>query len=380
MKSNKVTIFQLFLAIFATGAGVFLSNGIYFIWPLAWLSAIPILVILPRVKLVYSFLSAFVAYSLGFSVHVLMLRNTIPVPMAIISFMAYALIYSVAFLITGCLTSRINHHIAVFIFPTAWTVIEYLLYTSNPNGTWGSSAYTQTSFLPIAQVASITGIWGIVFLQSLFSSWMSFLWNYRSDKRYLLEISAIPFGLVVIALCFGFIRLSQKPVENTVQVGIIATDDDIRFFKTEGAEEALPIIEAYAKKIDSLALQGADVVVLPEKVVGITDEYSNEAEEMFSKAARDNQLTIIAGVNILGSTPWKNRAWVFTPDGQLAIEYDKRYLVQGWESGKYEVGEKLGIFRSNQSLWGVLICKDNDFPSYARLYGKQGIELMLSPA
>jgi apolipoprotein N-acyltransferase len=278
------------------------------------------------------------------------------------------------------LIHRLNPYFAVFIFPTAWTVIEYLLYTPNPNGTWGSLAYTQTTFLPVVQMASITGIWGIVFLLGLFSSWISFLWNCRTRKGYLIKASLLPLGLLLTAFCFGVIRLAQQPVGPTFRVGIFATDQNIQFFKTQKAEEALPVIEAYAKKIGLLAAKSVDVVVLPEKMVGVTDEYIDEAKKIFSQTARDNRLTVIVGINILGSMPWKNRAWVFTPDGQLSMEYDKHHLVQGWESGKYEAGEKLGIFSAHQSLWGVLICKDNDFPSYSGLYGAQGVGLMFSPA
>src|SRR4029450_8150365 len=49
----------------------------------------------------------------------------------------------------------------------------------------------------------------------------------------------------------------------------------VRFFRTERADEALPVVAAYVRRIEELAAAGAQVVVLPEKFVGVTPAYAD---------------------------------------------------------------------------------------------------------
>lgn len=56
------------------------------------------------------------------------------------------------------------------IFPTAYTTIEFLYVSISPLGSTGSLAYSQTEFTSFVQIASVTGIYGITFMITWFSS------------------------------------------------------------------------------------------------------------------------------------------------------------------------------------------------------------------
>ena len=56
------------------------------------------------------------------------------------------------------------HGTALLGFPAFWVAFEWSMNLTGPHGTGGSLAYSQLRFLPVLQLASITGPWGITFL------------------------------------------------------------------------------------------------------------------------------------------------------------------------------------------------------------------------
>nr|HRC87701.1 carbon-nitrogen hydrolase family protein [Thermoanaerobaculia bacterium] len=132
-------------------------------------------------------------------------------------------------------------------------------------------------------------------------------------------------------------------------------------------------------QIAALAAQGARVVLLPEKLTGIAPAYEDEVFARFSAAARASQVYLVVGLNRIGRPQRLNSALVFGPDGRLLLDYTKRYLLPGFETG-YAVGEVPGFFELDGRKVGVMICKDLDFPLWARRYSQAGARLVLAPA
>ncbi len=84
-------------------------------------------------------------------------------------------------------------------------------------------------------------------------------------------------------------------------------------------------------------------------------------------------------MNRIAITPRRNVAVVFAPDGRVLAEYDKHHLLPGPETG-YEIGSTPGLFSAPGAQWGVAICKDMDFPSWSRAYGRGGARILAVPA
>src|SRR5207247_5990234 len=60
--------------------------------------------------------------------------------------------------------------LAALAFPIYWVTWEYLTAIASPHSTWGNLAYTQMDFLPLIQIASVTGLWGISLVVFLFAA------------------------------------------------------------------------------------------------------------------------------------------------------------------------------------------------------------------
>ncbi len=61
-------------------------------------------------------------------------------------------------------------------FPAAVVTIEYLM-SFPPANSWFSLAYTQYGNLPLMQLFSVTGIWGLSFLIAWFASGLNWAWE-----------------------------------------------------------------------------------------------------------------------------------------------------------------------------------------------------------
>ena len=172
----------------------------------------------------------------------------------------------------------------------------------------------------------------------------------------------------------------DAPDEASVRVGLAATDRGLPDASiTTDPSMALAAAAAYADRVARLAVQGAQIVVLPEKMVGVTSESADAVVKVFSDTARAAHVTVIAGLSRNGVQPRRNVALVIAQDGTLVLEYEKRYLVPMIET-TFASGNTLGLFAGPGADWGVAICKDLDFPAWSRAYGQRGVRVMAVPA
>ncbi len=358
-----------------SAAAFCLSTGLGTFWPAAWIAPLPILLFAGRAGSRTAFLAATAAFFFGgFSVLPVLVR-VMPPPLLAVVLLLPSLVFAAAVLLARFASGRLPAGLAAFVFPAAWVTYEFLISRVSPHGTAGSLAYSQTDVLPLVQIASFTGIWGITFVIALIPSALAVAWFRRSARPL-----APAFSILVGVLVFGLIRLNQRPAEPPIRVGLAATDRGvIPAFQTTDPALALSVANEYADRVRRLAAQGARVVVLPEKFVGVTPEDSTQIMQVFSDAARSANVTLVAGLNRIGLPAPRNVAAVFAPDGQLRAEYDKHHLLPGPETG-YATGAGPGVCASPHGVWGVAICKDMDFPSWSRKYAMRGVTLLAVPA
>jgi predicted amidohydrolase len=77
---------------------------------------------------------------------------------------------------------------------------------------------------------------------------------------------------------------------------------------------------------------------------------------------------------------YRNRAWLFGPDGCLGSQ-DKlmmtRFEREHWQ---ISAGSGLRVFDTALGKLGILICYDNEFPLLARTLAEAGVDLILAPS
>jgi apolipoprotein N-acyltransferase len=90
----------------------------------------------------------------------------IPGPFYHVAVFGTGVLFSVPYLIDRALGRHLGGMLGTLVFPSAVTTVWYLWALLNPAeaGTWLNPAYTQYGDLPLLQMLSVTGMWGIVFL------------------------------------------------------------------------------------------------------------------------------------------------------------------------------------------------------------------------
>jgi apolipoprotein N-acyltransferase len=348
------------LAVLLSGAMSFLSAGINHVWIAAWLAPIPLLIVLLDLRPAQAAPAAFIASAIGALSFVVAYRGLPPVLLASVVLL-FAVPSTFVALVWRAVARRARPIVAVAAYPALVTSAEYVISLVSPHGTFGSLAYSQADVPALLQLASVTGPWGISFLLSLVPAASAIAWRHRHQPRIAaasLASGALPLGL---SLVFGALRLAGPAPANHVRVGLAVSDvEAARHFAARDPGEGLLVVRAYGDRAAALASRGAQVVVLPEKFVGITPEYAGAACAILGDVARDSHVIIVAGFNLLGLPERRNVAVVFGTDGGVALEYDKQHLVPGLEEG-YLRGEAIGIIPGPGEVTGVAICKDLDF-------------------
>ena len=288
------------------------------------------------------------------------------------------MVFALAVAFARALLRRAGPWPALLAFPAAWTAYEFLLSRTSPHGTFGSLAYSQMDLLPVIQVASLAGFPGITFLLTLAPSAAAVAWHRRSRRATAAAFLAAGLVPALLALAFGWGRLAQPAGGSAVRVGLAATDRTVGSFQTEDRSEAIPVVEAYARRAGMLATRGARVVLLPEKFVGVAPAYATAVYKILGEAAKTHHVPVIAGLNWAGITPRRNLAVVFSPHGRY-LEYDKAFFIPGLEEG-YRGGTRPLVLPLAGVAAGVAICKDMDFPAWTRRYAAAGARILYVPA
>src|SRR5215471_9613468 len=160
------------LAGLVSAALLYFGTGLHPRWWLLWLAPVPVLAITPRLRSTAAFLLGSIAWFLGEMNQWNYLRHVIELPLhvTILFFVITAVIFGLGVLFTRSFLLRGSVFMAALALPLYWVTCEYLNAMASPHSTWGNLAYTQMDFLPLIQIASVTGLWGISFVLLLFAA------------------------------------------------------------------------------------------------------------------------------------------------------------------------------------------------------------------
>ncbi len=271
-----------------------------------------------------------------------------------------------------------NNWTTALVFPILYTALLFVLARTQYDGTWGDPAYRMDTLRPLLQLASVAGLWGMVFAMSLPASALAFAWYRVESGRPWITPTITGLGIFAAAFIFGVVRMATSARQPHVRVAMIASDHEIRYWHAADAAKAEDLLNYYTGEIPAAAAKGAQVVVLPEKIASVTDSDRATAMKILSAAASASHVWLVAGINE-PKPPKMNAAWIFSSDGKFVGEYDKHYFVRGFEAG-YQPGTNIFTFDAPWGKTGVAICKDLDYPWFIRRYGTSDIRLMLVPA
>jgi apolipoprotein N-acyltransferase len=357
----------------------YLGTGLHPVWWMLWLAPVPVLAIAPELRGSVAFLLGSGAWLIGEMNQWNYVTQELRMPrqIVILYFVIPAVVFGLGVLFVRSFLRRGLLFFAALAFPVYWVTCEYLNAIASPHSTWGNLAYAQMNCLPVIQIASITGIWGISFIVFLFAGTVGALLSgvgTPSQRRML----AISVGLVVCSvLVYGEWRLQSNPSAKPVAVTLIAKDVPMSVY-LGSEEQALELLHEYADEARRITPAGTHVVVLPEKIGRVSEGALPEVDAISSSAATATRSAIVLGLVRRTPSAAFNSSRFYSSKGKLEANYDKHHLLLGVEPEK--PGDKRVILDRPSGRWGLQICKDMDFPQLSRQYATGGANLLLVPA
>ncbi len=377
MRSGK--LFLITAACLVSAALLYLGTGLHPIWWALWLAPIPALAIASRLRGSAAFLLGAIVWLIGETNQWNYVTSEIelPLPIVILYFVVPAVVFGFGVLFVRSFIRRGSLFLAALALPVYWGTYEYLTAIASPHSTWGNLAYTQMNCLPVIQLASITGLWGITFIVFLFAAGAAALLS-GAGNPWQRRILAVATGFVVCAvLVFGKWRMESNPSTQSVAVTLIAKDVPMSVY-LGSEEQALKLLREYADEIRRVTPAGTEVVVLPEKIGRVGESALAEVDSLFASVAAATRAAIVLGLVRRTPSGVFNSCRFYSAEGKLEANYDKHHLIPGVEPEK--PGDKRVILDEPSAPWGLQICKDMDFPRLSREYATQGASLLLVPA
>jgi apolipoprotein N-acyltransferase len=212
----------------------------------------------------------------------------------------------------------------VLAYPVIWVAVDTLLAHFTPDGNWGSLAYTQADVLPVAQLASVFGVGGVLFVLMLLNSALALGLHRGLRMPGAMPAYSVAVAVFVATSCFGWWRLQAPETGQVANFGIISIDD---FLSGADSDRAREVWRQYEAQVTALAAGGASIILLPEKIAVLSSADAEARKGRLAKLAAANHVWLVAGLGVDNGKERRNEAWWFAPDGSLTTNYLKHFLA-----------------------------------------------------
>jgi apolipoprotein N-acyltransferase len=382
----------------------------------AWVALAPLLVAVHRAPLLRSFLLGLLTGVIYFTgtlywiTQVMAVYGGISTPVAALInalLIAYLSLFPAFFALIVTRFSAAAGPRGLIVVPFAWVATElgrtYLL-TGFP---WVLLGYSQVTVLPIAQFASVLGVYGVSGLVAGISGALAYaalaqmgpaphgrMARIFASYRPLLVTAA----LVLAVGAWGSFRIRAGDLTregDPVKVGLIQGNVD-QADKWD-RRRASGIFSEYLAMTEKAIADGAQVVLWPESSIPFYFEEDRPGAEQIRAIARESKVPLLVGSDQIDrSTPptrYYNSAFLVRPDGSTGAVYRKMHLVPFGEYvplknilffarhlvqavSDFSPGDSAVLLPVRGHLMSTAICYEIVYPDLVRTFAAGGSELL----
>ncbi|MBQ7688173.1 MAG: hypothetical protein IJT27_03030 [Clostridia bacterium] len=256
------------------------------------------------------------------------------------------------------------------IFPAVFVSVECLR-ARTPLGSLGATAYTQAGFLPLMQLTSLIGSFGLSFL----ICWFGAVAVTAIQKRPRWKPAAgVCLALLAASICFGCIRLAAFPVgsDNTVRVASIVCPYYEKY--EDGTYAEIPTEESlryFLSEALRAAQGGAKIACWNEEAFSVDDADEPLLLDAAVTFAKEHDMILIVGYETPDTDGSENgeavnKSILVLPDGSVT-EYIKTNLIPLVELPGYVKGSgAVPRVATPQGVISNVICFDDTFIGFIR--------------
>lgn len=284
--------------------------------------------------------------------------------------------------------------------PTLWVALEFgqtYILSGFPWELLGNGLYR---FPLLLQISDLTGVYGLSFLVVLINVSLFLLFypprGWQSRRFHHLPVVC----LVLLAwVGYGFYRLGviQEQAVHSPKIQVAVVQGNIK----QGEKWKKEMVQATLERYAALTRQvrGAHLIVWPETAAPFFFLRTPDLTAQVQKVAQEN-----GGYLLFGAPAWEltaqgesyfNRAYLLSPQGEVAGTYDKAHLVPYGEYvplkrffpfigkmvamvGDFAEGPVGGVVSLPEGAVGPLICFESIFPYLSRAQVQNGARLLVN--
>ncbi|MDO8585681.1 MAG: apolipoprotein N-acyltransferase [Armatimonadota bacterium] len=386
-----------FLALISAG-GLIAAFAPFNLWPLAWVALAPIFIVYSKSSFRTSLAATLLMGAVFFGGLLYWITIFGYAPWVLLAL--FQALFFVGFCAVAYPAFRARSAwFRLLVVPSVWTAFEWLRSLGLLGFTWGNLAQSQVNYLPVIQVVSVTGPWGLAFLIAAANVALAELLLSRRTALAQAGLVAAAICAAIIwgafALCAG--RASGKPVRVAIIQGNV--DQEVRPRQTWDEHRTRTIAE-YVTITSETLKRRPDLVIWPE--TAIPDQFSRPGgpRRLLGYLASAARVYLLVGASDIVPGPSGdamreyNGAFLFSPHGDLVGKYYKAHLVPFGEVvfgrkwlpflARYKIrdfdyapGPGYLPLRADFGNLGVMICFESIFPQISRQLAKRGANVLV---
>jgi apolipoprotein N-acyltransferase len=256
----------------------------------------------------------------------------VPAPIAVVAMLLLALYLALYPALAAVVVARaVARHgrAGLWVAPAAWVATEWargVLFGGFP---WVPLGNSQVTLLPVAQLASVTGVYGLSALVALVATGVAVATLTTGRRR--MQVVAATAALVTVIAGWGAARVADgglardgRPLRVGLVQGNVAQDDKWR------PTEARRIFTTHLALTRDVVRRGAEYVLWPESSTPFMFEEDPDGEAAVRALVRESGVPMLIGSEQYVRAPEPrlyNAAFQLGPDGATAAVYRKNHLV-----------------------------------------------------
>jgi apolipoprotein N-acyltransferase len=398
----------------ALGALLFLfSNGKWGILIAAWLAPI---FLIRFMRIQKPFLGLFIGWLVVNLVALVSWHGLVPAP-GVFYFIVVVAIFSflfVPYIVDRLLTPRLDGYKSVLVLPLAAASIEYLYSILFPWGTWCTIPYSQSGSLPLLQLLSLTGMWGVTFLVYWFASTVNWVWEKHFDWKLTRQAVLIYAVVFMAILSYGLIRMnffrppsalvrtaslgrlpskatqiyesyvnriasanpssatvSDEDIDNVLRASMKEIQDELFSVSAKEAQAGAKII-IWAENSAPVLKQDKSALVGEEQIINRGKQFASKENVYLGMS-----LQVVYNPKVL----LDNRFVLVAPDGVIALDYFKAHPIFPAESSvTLNRSTQIPLTATQYGRLSVVICHDMDFHRLLQQAGRASSDIVFDPS
>ncbi|MEJ2363630.1 MAG: apolipoprotein N-acyltransferase [Deltaproteobacteria bacterium] len=286
--------------------------------------------------------------------------------------------------------------------PFLWVTLELgksRLLTGFP---WENLGYSQYSWLPVIQMADITGVFGISFVLVLSNVLLfTLIFPVNRERKVLSRLypSLILVFLVSTVVGYGSWRLAELEGHHGPSFKVALVQGNIAQDTKWDPAFQQATLEKYERLTKKVAKQQPQLVIWPETATPFYFGADRKNTKALLRQVRELQIPLLFGSPAYRRTDERlrlyNRAYLLDGSGMLIDYYDKIHLVPFGEyvpwkkllffvdklvqaTGDFASGKKAVVMDLLPAKIGVLICYEAIFPELSRDLVNAGANLLVN--